>query len=108
MLILCQQETLESEGVRRAKTSSKHTQQTPSLSQGKGTRALALPRLPLAPKPDDFPKAIKTAERALQLATDQGNTALADAIPAQIRFYQSGFPYRYNSRPSISAGGTQQ
>ena len=52
-----------------------------------------------------FPNAITTAERALQLATDQGNTALADAIRAQIRLYQSGFPYRYNSRPSIPASG---
>jgi tetratricopeptide (TPR) repeat protein len=55
-----------------------------------------------------FPNAITTARRALQLATDQGNTALADAIRAQIRLYQSGFPYRYNSQPSISASGTQQ
>jgi protein O-mannosyl-transferase len=45
-----------------------------------------------------FPNAIKTAERALQLAADQGNTALAEAIRAQIRLYQSGFPYRYNGR----------
>jgi protein O-mannosyl-transferase len=55
-----------------------------------------------------FPNAIKTAERALQLATDQGNPALADAIRAQIRLYQSGFPYRYNSQRSMSASGTQQ
>jgi len=55
-----------------------------------------------------FPNAITTAKRALQLATDQGNTALADAIRAQIRLYQSGFPYRYNSRLSISTSGTQQ
>jgi tetratricopeptide (TPR) repeat protein len=55
-----------------------------------------------------FPNAITTAERALRLATDQGNTALAEAIRAQIRLYQSGFPYRYNSQPSISASGTQQ
>jgi tetratricopeptide (TPR) repeat protein len=55
-----------------------------------------------------FPNAITTAKRALQLATDQGNTALGDAIRAQIRLYQSGFPYRYNSRLSISTSGTQQ
>jgi tetratricopeptide (TPR) repeat protein len=55
-----------------------------------------------------FPNAITTAKRALQLATDQGNTALADAIRAQIRLYQAGFPYRYNSRPLISGSGTQQ
>ena len=55
-----------------------------------------------------FPNVVTTAERALQLATDQGNTALAEAIRAQITLYQSGFPYRYNGRPSISASGTQQ
>jgi hypothetical protein len=33
----------------------------------------------------------QTEERALQLASDQGNTALGDAIHAQIRLYQSGF-----------------
>jgi len=55
-LILCQQETPESKGVRRTKTASKHTQQTSSLSQGMGSRALALPWLPLTPKPNDFPR----------------------------------------------------
>jgi protein O-mannosyl-transferase len=55
-----------------------------------------------------FPNAITTAKRALQLATDQGNTALADAIRAEIRLYQSGLPYRYNSQRSIHVSGTQQ
>jgi protein O-mannosyl-transferase len=55
-----------------------------------------------------FPNAVTTANRALQLATDQGNTGLADAIREQIRLYQSGLPYRYNSRSSISASGTPQ
>ena len=55
-----------------------------------------------------FPNAVTTAERALQLATDQGNTALAEAIRAQITLYQSGFPYRYNSQPSVPASATQQ
>ena len=49
----------------------------------------------------------KLARKALHLATDQGNTALADAIRAQIRLYQSGFPYRYNNAPSIPAAATQ-
>jgi tetratricopeptide (TPR) repeat protein len=55
-----------------------------------------------------FPNAVTTAERALQLAHNQGNRALADAIRAQFRLYQSGFPYRYNNRSSISASGAQQ
>jgi superkiller protein 3 len=39
-----------------------------------------------------FPNAVQTARRALQLATDQGNVALGDAIRTQIRLYQSGSP----------------
>jgi tetratricopeptide (TPR) repeat protein len=48
-----------------------------------------------------FPNAVKTAERALQLASNQGNRTLADAIRAQIKLYHSGFPYRYSSEPSV-------
>lgn len=54
-----------------------------------------------------FPNAVTTAKRALQLATHQGNTALANAIHGQIRLYQSGLPYRYNSQPSVPASATQ-
>jgi len=54
-----------------------------------------------------FPDAVKTAKSAVQLATNRGNTALADAIRAQIRLYQSGLPYRYNSQPSVPASATQ-
>src|SRR6266404_9064423 len=54
-----------------------------------------------------FQNAITTAKRALQLATDQGNTALAEAIRAQITLYQAGSPYRYNSQPSVPASATQ-
>ncbi len=53
-----------------------------------------------------FPNAVTTAKRAVQLATDQGNTALAQAIRAQIRLYQSGLPYRYNSKPFVPASAT--
>jgi tetratricopeptide (TPR) repeat protein len=41
-----------------------------------------------------FPDALKTAERALKLATDQGNTALANSIRVRIALYQSGSPSR--------------
>ncbi len=54
-----------------------------------------------------FSNAITNAKRALQLATDQGNTALAEAIRAQITLYQAGLPYRYNSQPSVPASATQ-
>lgn len=41
-----------------------------------------------------FPDALKTAERALKLATGQGNTALTNSIRAQIELYQSSSPLR--------------
>jgi len=37
-----------------------------------------------------FADAVKTGERALQLATDQGNVARANTIRGQIQLYQSG------------------
>ena len=41
-----------------------------------------------------FPEAVKTARRALNLATASGNRVLADAIHAQIELYQAGSPSR--------------
>jgi tetratricopeptide (TPR) repeat protein len=40
-----------------------------------------------------FPEAVETAQRALQLAETQSNTALADAIRLQLNFYQTGVPF---------------
>jgi tetratricopeptide (TPR) repeat protein len=44
-----------------------------------------------------FPEALTAARRALQLATDAGNTALADAVRAQIKLYESKSPSRETS-----------
>jgi tetratricopeptide (TPR) repeat protein len=41
-----------------------------------------------------FPDAIRTAEAALQLATDSGNVALAEGIRAHLVLYRSGHPFR--------------
>ena len=41
-----------------------------------------------------FADAVKTAQRALQLAIAQGNTARVDSIRAQIELYQSGSLFR--------------
>jgi len=41
-----------------------------------------------------FADAIKSGERAVQLATAEGNKARAQSISAQIEFYQSGAAYR--------------
>jgi tetratricopeptide (TPR) repeat protein len=40
-----------------------------------------------------FPEAVATAERALQAAETQSNTALADAIRSQMKLYQAGLPF---------------
>jgi tetratricopeptide (TPR) repeat protein len=40
-----------------------------------------------------FSEAVETAQRALQLAETQSNTALADAIRSQLKFYQAGIPF---------------
>ncbi len=47
-----------------------------------------------------FPEAKTTAERALQLATTQNRTALANHLRAQIALYQTGSPYRDAGRAS--------
>ena len=41
-----------------------------------------------------FPGAITNAQRALQLADSQNNTALAGALEAQLKLYQAGSPFR--------------
>lgn len=48
-----------------------------------------------------FPDAVATAQRAQQLATAQGNTAIAAAVQQQLAHYQSGQPVR---DPSIHVG----
>jgi tetratricopeptide (TPR) repeat protein len=44
-----------------------------------------------------FPEAIATAERARQLAVQQGNAAMADVLDRQIKLYQAGTPFRDTS-----------
>ncbi len=40
-----------------------------------------------------FPEAIETAQRAIQLAEAQSNTALAGALQSQLKLYQAGIPF---------------
>ncbi len=40
-----------------------------------------------------FPEAVATAQRALQVAGTQSNTALAEAIRSQLKRYQAGLPF---------------
>ena len=41
-----------------------------------------------------FPEAVQTARNALDLATQQNQQALADALRAKIALYEAGRPYR--------------
>ena len=41
-----------------------------------------------------FADAVKTAERALQLAIDRADAGLANSIRTQLGFYQSNMPFR--------------
>jgi tetratricopeptide (TPR) repeat protein len=41
-----------------------------------------------------FPEAIREAERALRLANDSGNGALADLVRTEIALYETGRPFR--------------
>ena len=41
-----------------------------------------------------FPEAIRTAQRAIDLALREGNTSRADAIRSQLHFYEEGAAYR--------------
>ena len=45
-----------------------------------------------------FPEARATARKALQIATQQNNRALADAVQARIALYEAGKPYRQTPR----------
>ncbi len=40
-----------------------------------------------------FPEAVATAQRALQLAGTQSNTALAEALRSQLKLYQASLPF---------------
>jgi tetratricopeptide (TPR) repeat protein len=40
-----------------------------------------------------FPEAVETAQRAMQLAETQSNTALAGALQSQLKFYRAGIPF---------------
>ena len=47
-----------------------------------------------------FPEALGTARQALDLAVQQGNQRLADALRARIALYEAGKPYRETPSPS--------
>ena len=46
-----------------------------------------------------FLEAVAVAERAQQLAAQQGNATMADILGRQIKLYQAGTPYRDTSMP---------
>lgn len=52
-----------------------------------------------------FPEAVAAAQRSLQLATAQNNAAMVATLRTQLKFYQSGSPFRddnlTNNTPSV-------
>ena len=76
-------------------------QRAVSLTGNRQPRTLATLAAALA-ETGRFPDAVTTAERALQLAIDQGNFSLADSIRAQRELYRSNLPFRDN-RPSSAS-----
>ena len=71
-------------------------QRAVSLTGNSQPRALATLAAAFA-ETGRFPDAIKTAEQALQSVMDQGNSALADSIRAQLKLYRASLPFRDNS-----------
>jgi tetratricopeptide (TPR) repeat protein len=70
-------------------------QQTDKLSGGSNPGIAATLAAAYA-EAGQFPEAMTTAKRALQLATSQNNAALVAALEAQIKLYQAGSPIRDN------------
>ncbi len=54
-----------------------------------------------------FPEAVATAQRALQLATAQNDAALVNDLKTQLGFYQAGSPYRDTRLTNAPAPSTQ-
>ena len=52
-----------------------------------------------------FPDALQTARKAVQLATDQNKSSLADSVEAKIPLYEAGTPFREMSQPSAARAG---
>ena len=64
-----------------------------SLTSNKDPRPVATLAAALA-ETARFPEATKTAERAAQLAQDQGNSALADSVRQRAELYRANLPSR--------------
>jgi len=80
-------------------------QQAEQLSGGKDPAIITILAAAYA-EVGRFPDAMTTAQKALELATTQNNTAVANALRAQIGFYEADTPFRdlslTNTLPSES------
>jgi tetratricopeptide (TPR) repeat protein len=86
--------------IRNGEKAVEMAQRAVSLSGNSQPRTLATLAAALA-ETGRFSEAIKTVERALQLATGQGNVALANSIRVQLELYRSNLPFR-DTRSSAS------
>jgi Flp pilus assembly protein TadD len=80
----------------------KLAQQADQLSGGNNPAILATLAAAQA-EVGHFSDAMATAQKALGLATAQTNTAVADALRTQIKFYQAGSPFRDDSLTGTKA-----
>jgi len=71
----------------------KLAEQANQLTNGANPRVLRILAAAYA-QTGKFPEAVETAERSLQLATDQNNAALSEALRTEIDLYEKGLPYR--------------
>jgi predicted Zn-dependent protease len=68
---------------------------TQATQSGGGANPVILRTLAAAyAQAGQFPNAVNTAQKALQLAQAQSNTALVAALPREIRLYEAATPYR--------------
>jgi len=53
-----------------------------------------------------FTEAVTTAQRAVQFAAAQANSALANNLQAEVELYQTGFPFRDTNQTIVPASPT--
>ena len=79
-----------------------------AIRHSKGEDPVALSTLAAAYAVNaQFPEAVATARRALQLAAAQNNAALTNALTVQLGFYQARLPFRDAHLTNAPATSTQ-
>ena len=99
------QATCPQAALRNGTEAIEHAQQASQLSGGRQPRVLDTLAAAYA-EARWFPEALGAARQALDLAVQQGDRRLADAVRARIALYEAGKPYR--EKPPASTVVRQQ